>query len=98
MMIGDIMKLQQGESRRLELVIDSEGRIEITDAGYILLLIEGGRNIPAQIRKDLIGVVLGIEENPEAERYFSQEILAQQVQKLIKDCRTRLGEYVALEG
>lgn len=97
MMLGKVRPLQKGERRYLELRLEDTGRIQISDGGRILVLIDGGGGIPAQIQKDIIGVALGIEENPQAVNYFTRQLLAQRLNDLIGDCRVILDQYVALD-
>lgn len=96
MMLGQMDPLQENETRYLELRIDDTGRIQITDNRHIVVLIDGGGGIPAQIQKDIIGVALGIEENPNAVDYFDRARIAQRIDMLIGDCKSLMKEYEVL--
>jgi len=50
-------------------------------------------DVPAQLQKDILAHVLGIEENPQAEKHFKEHELAKTVFRLCEDARALLAEY-----
>ena len=50
-------------------------------------------DVPAQLQKDILAHILGIEENPDAVKHYKEHELAQTIIRLCNDANELLNEY-----